>query len=105
MKRTGIIAVFAVIAAAGAFAQTRKEPKAGARQQLVDPPVAPASAPALPAHPSPYNFAGVPYPRIEADNRVTFHFKAPNAQKVQVGLVIPGVPTVPFLLAMICKPA
>ena len=30
------------------------------------------------------------YPRIEADNRVTFHFNAPNAQKVQVALVTSG---------------
>ncbi len=46
-----------------------------------------ASAPAMSAHPSPYNFAGVPYPRIETDNRVTFHFTAPNAQKVQISMV------------------
>ena len=39
------------------------------------------------AHPSPYNFAGVQYPRIEADDRVTFHFNATNAQKVQVSIV------------------
>jgi hypothetical protein len=87
MKRTWIIALFAFIAVVGSFAQTKKEAKDGARQQLVDPPVATASAPAMSAHPSPYNFAGVPYPRIEADNRVTFHFTAPNAQKVQVSIV------------------
>ncbi len=39
------------------------------------------------AHPSPYNFARVEFPRIEADNRVTFHFAATNAQKVQVSVV------------------
>ncbi|HXR08460.1 MAG TPA: alpha/beta hydrolase-fold protein [Candidatus Acidoferrum sp.] len=39
------------------------------------------------AHPSPYNFPGVQYPQIEADARVTFHFNAPNAQKVQVSIV------------------
>ncbi len=39
------------------------------------------NAPADGAHPSPYNFARVQYPRIEADNRVTFHFDATNAQK------------------------
>jgi enterochelin esterase-like enzyme len=44
-----------------------------------------------PAHPSPLNFPGVQYPRIEADGRVTFHFNAPNAQKVQVSIV-----SVPF---------
>ncbi len=43
-----------------------------------------------PAHPSPYNVYGAQYPRVEADNRVTFHFNAPNAQKVQVALVTPG---------------
>src|SRR5581483_2460017 len=87
MKRTWTIALFAIIAVAGTFAQTRKESKANARQQLVDPPVASAGAPAMTAHPSPYNFAGVQFPRIEADNRVTFHFTAPNAQKVQVSIV------------------
>jgi enterochelin esterase-like enzyme len=38
------------------------------------------------AHPSPYNMYGAQYPFIEADNRVTFQFKAPNAQKVQVAI-------------------
>jgi enterochelin esterase-like enzyme len=38
------------------------------------------------AHPSPYNLYGSQYPRIEADSRVTFHFNAPNAQKVQVSI-------------------
>lgn len=45
------------------------------------------NAPAGGAHPSPYNFARVQYPRIEADNRVTFHFDAPDAQKAQVCIV------------------
>ena len=87
MKRTWIIALFAVIAVVGTFAQTKKDSKAAARQELVAPPVAPASAPAMSAHPSPYNFPGVQYPRIEADSRVTFHFNAPDAQKVQVSIV------------------
>src|ERR1044071_3885265 len=39
------------------------------------------------AHPSPYNFARVEYPRIEADGRVTFRFTAAAAQKVQVSIV------------------
>jgi len=51
------------------------------------PAMAQTSAPAVAAHPSPYNFAGVQYPRIEADSRATFHFTAPNAQKVQVSVV------------------
>jgi len=42
------------------------------------------------SHPSPYNLPGVQYPRIEADSRVTLHFNAPNAQKVQVALVTSG---------------
>ena len=60
---------------------------ATAKQELVPAPLRSASATAVPAHPSPYNFPGVQYPRIEADNRVTFHFNAPNAQKVQVSIV------------------
>ncbi len=38
------------------------------------------------AHASPYNLYGAKYPRIEADSRVTFHFNAPDAQKVQVSI-------------------
>jgi enterochelin esterase-like enzyme len=38
------------------------------------------------AHASPYNLYGAQYPRIEADSRVTFHFNAPNALKVQVSI-------------------
>jgi len=38
-------------------------------------------------HPSPNNLYGAQYPRIEADSRVTFQFKAPDAQKVQVSIV------------------
>jgi len=87
MKRAWSIALFAAIAVLGSFAQTRKDSKAAAKQEMVDPPVAAADAAALSAHASPYNFPGVQYPRIEADNRVTFHFTAPNAQKVQVSIV------------------
>ncbi len=39
------------------------------------------------AHASPYNLYGAKYPRIEADGRVTFRFKAPNAKRVQVSIV------------------
>jgi enterochelin esterase family protein len=60
--------------------------KGTTRQEMVPAPLRDASAPAIPAHPSPYNFPGVQYPRIEADSRVTFSFKAPGAQKVQVAL-------------------
>jgi enterochelin esterase-like enzyme len=51
------------------------------------PALAQTEAPAVTGHPSPCNFAGVQYPRIEADSRVTFHFNATNAQKVQVSIV------------------
>ncbi len=37
-------------------------------------------------HASPYNMYGGEFPRIEADNRVTFQFTAPDAQKVQVAI-------------------
>jgi enterochelin esterase-like enzyme len=42
---------------------------------------------AFEAHPSPYNLSGAQFPRIEADSRVTFHFRAPDAHKVQVSIV------------------
>jgi enterochelin esterase family protein len=48
--------------------------------------LAQTNAPGFPAHPSPYNFPGVQYPRVEADSRVTFRFNAPSAQKVQVSI-------------------
>jgi len=94
MKRALIFVLFAaVFARVDCLAQTKKaskDSKPAARLELVPPPVAPANPPAGTAHPSPYNFPGVQYPRIEADNRVTFHFTATSAQKVQVGLVAPG---------------
>ena len=49
------------------------------------PALAQTNAPAVTGRPSPYNL-GAQYPRIEADSRVTFHFNAPNAQKVQVSI-------------------
>lgn len=57
-----------------------------ARQQMVSAPVGASSAAAIAAHPSPLNMPGNEFPRIEADSRVTFHFKAPSAQKVQVSI-------------------
>jgi enterochelin esterase family protein len=83
----------AILAGGTCLAQTKKaskDSKAAARQELVPAPVRPDTAVAVPAHPSPYNFPGVQYPRIEADSRVTFRFVAPNAQKVQVAMVTPG---------------
>ncbi|MBN1972941.1 MAG: hypothetical protein JW787_04840 [Sedimentisphaerales bacterium] len=60
------------------------------RLEMVQAPLASKDAPAFEAHPSPYNIYGAQYPRIEADSRVTFQFSAPDAQKVQVGLVTSG---------------
>ncbi len=45
-----------------------------------------ASTAAVAAHPSPYNLSGAQYPRIEADNRVTFQLRAPDAKRVQVSI-------------------
>lgn len=81
MKETLFLALFAaMLTDETCFAQVP------ARQELVPAPLRSASAPAVPAHPSPYNFPGVQFPRIEEDSRVTFHFKAPTAQKVQVSI-------------------
>ncbi len=62
-------------------------PRAPARQELVPAPLRPANAPNIAAHPNPYNFPGIQFPRIEEDSRVTFHFNAPDARKVQVSIV------------------
>jgi enterochelin esterase-like enzyme len=72
-----VLTVFLMVASAS-FAQT-------GRQEMVPAPVGSASV-AVAAHPSPDNFPGVQFPRIESDLRVTFHFKAPDAQKVQVSI-------------------
>jgi enterochelin esterase-like enzyme len=80
----------AILASMICLAQTKKaapSPRPAARPEMVPAPVRPASAPAIAAHPSPYNFPGIQYPRIEADSRVTFQFKAPDAKKVQVSIV------------------
>jgi enterochelin esterase-like enzyme len=93
MRRALFLALLAAVLAAGVcFAQTKKDSntKPAARQELSIPPVAAPNAPAGQAHPNPYNVYNSQYPRIEADNRVTFHFTAPNAQKVQVALVTSG---------------
>jgi len=81
MRRALFFAVFTAMLVGGTcFAQVP------VRQELVPAPLRSASAPAVPAHPSPYNFPNVQYPRIEADSRVTFRFNAPQAQKVQVSI-------------------
>ena len=94
MRRALFLALFAAVLAAGVcFAQTKKasqipSPPPGRSCRLLRWPV--RMRPPVPAHPNPYNVYGAQYPRIEADNRVTFHFTAPNAQKVQVALVTSG---------------
>jgi enterochelin esterase family protein len=45
------------------------------------------SAPASGGHASPLNVMRTQFPWIETNNQVTFHFNAPNAQKVQVSIV------------------
>ena len=87
MKQAVCFAMLAAWLAVGTSFAAPKDAKIGAKAELVPPPVATAGAPAIPAHPSPYNFPGTQYPRIESDNRVTFHFSAPTAQKVEVCIV------------------
>ena len=77
----------AALVAGPCFAKAKNSSTdAAARQELVPAPLRSTSAASIPAHPSPYNFPGVAYPRIEEDSRVTFQFKALNAQKVQVSI-------------------
>ena len=89
MKRMLSLALLAaVMFGAACFAQSDK-PTAhvkSAKLELVPAPLRSPSAPAIAAHSSPYNFPGVQFPRVEEDSSVTFHFKAPNAQKVQVSI-------------------
>ena len=81
MKRALVFALsLAMLAGGTCFAQTK-------RLELVPAPLASPSATAVPAHPSPYNFSNVQYPRIEADSRVSFRFRAPDAKRVQVSIV------------------
>ncbi len=92
MKRALLLIAVAAILAGGTglcMAQTRKassNSKASGRQELVPAPVRFASEPDVAAHASPLNFPGVRYPWIGSDSRVTFHFSAPDAQKVQVAI-------------------
>ena len=83
------VLALAVVAACAQVAAGQAPAGAGAarRREMVPAPLRAPNAPAVPAHPSPYNFPNVQYPRIEADGRVTFQFKAPDAQKVQVSIV------------------
>jgi enterochelin esterase-like enzyme len=79
MKKAYLVAFTAFVACATCSAQS-------GRPQMVPAPVGSASAPAIPAHASPLNLPGAEFPRIEADSRVTFKFKAPTAAKVQVSI-------------------
>jgi len=83
MKKALLYATFtAVLATVACFAQVKK-----GRPEMIPAPLGSPSAAAFPAHPSPYNFPNVQYPRIEADSRVTFRFRAPDAKRVQVSIV------------------
>lgn len=75
---TKFVLLLCLISICPAFAQRSQKP------ELVPPPTASPSTPSFTAHASPYNFPRVEYPRIEADSRVTFKLKAPDAKKVQV---------------------
>jgi enterochelin esterase-like enzyme len=92
MRRRFLFNLFLTILTCGIGLAQQKAPagKPGVRLDFSVPPVAPPNAPPGTAHPNPLNIYGAQYPKIEADNRVTFRFTAPNAQKVQVGLVTPG---------------
>jgi enterochelin esterase-like enzyme len=85
MKRIFLCTILtAALVGSPCFAKAKKS--STPKQDLVSAPLRSDSAAPVPAHPSPYNFPGVQYPRIEADSRVTFQFKAPTAQKVQVSV-------------------
>ncbi|HEX2920525.1 MAG TPA: alpha/beta hydrolase-fold protein [Bacteroidales bacterium] len=73
MKKTFLFGLLALMSAYGVcYGQATRKSK--------DPAMAEAG------FPSPYNVYGAQYPKIEADQRVTFQFKAPEAQKVQVSI-------------------
>jgi S-formylglutathione hydrolase FrmB len=88
MKRILLcVGVSALLAGSPSLAKDHKSTtQQTSKQELVPAPLRSDAAAPVPAHPSPYNFPGVAYPRIEQDSRVTFQFKAPNAQKVQVAI-------------------
>jgi hypothetical protein len=94
MKRSLVFALLTSMLVGGTcLAQADKASRnsqTAKRQEMIPAPLGSASAPATPAHSSPYNLSGAQYPRIEADARVAFQFKAPTAQKVQVALVTSG---------------
>ena len=72
MKRKIAVLITSLLISMGCLAQTGQISK--------DPGTAVAG------NPSPYNLYGAKFPRIETDSRVTFQFKAPDAQKVQVSI-------------------
>jgi len=81
MKKILFILLTGLLISTACFAQRMEMPLA---------PLASEDAPAFETHPSPYNVYGNQFPRIEADSRVTFQFRAPDAKKVQVALVTSG---------------
>jgi enterochelin esterase-like enzyme len=87
MKRALFFALSAALLAGTCLAQTKAAAKPGARPEMRSPLVAPAGTPQPAAAPSKLNFPNGQYPRIEADNRVTFRFNAPDAKRVQVSIV------------------
>ncbi len=87
MNRILLYCLCVAITAGPCSAQTAK---GSARPELVPAPLRSTSAPPFVAHPSPYNFPRYEFPRIEADSRVTFQLKSPDAKKVQVWIA--GVP-------------
>jgi len=90
MRREMILVLLTAVLTGGACWAQTDDSGTAVRQKMVPAPLRSANAPAVPAHPSPYNLTGVQYPRIEEDSRVTFRFNAPDAQKVQVMLVTSG---------------
>jgi enterochelin esterase family protein len=83
--RHAVVLAVAVAAVGVALEGCAQSVKLSGRPELVPAPVAPANTP-FKAGPSSCNLPGVQYPRIEEDGKVTFHFNAPQAQKVQVSI-------------------
>jgi enterochelin esterase-like enzyme len=90
MKRVIFLVLLTAVLTGGTCLAQTNNSVAALKQKMVPAPLRSADAPAVPAHPSPYNLTGVEYPRIEEDCRVSFQFRAPDAQKVQVALVTSG---------------
>ena len=83
--KQALLSLSSVVLAAGIGLAQAGQAGPAARPEMVPAPLGSGSI-TVPAHPSPYNFPNVTFPRIEADSRVSFTFKAPDAQKVQVSI-------------------